>query len=792
MLRSHLLVWVATISALSLTLSACGEQQPAFVAEESSVHRTTQADGATTRDGGDAMAAPGAGAPNGEDSTAGDLEHREGPQGVGANGPRDGTNATDIANGQSSEGHADSSHATSSTGTDTADTRNDDEANPGSEGTPVVPDNRPPGTEGPFKLPKQVVREMTFAAQLIGNGSVSKDLDNAYLTSQITMTRNYPSRVKQVSQSTRAVAVDNFEQGNSGATETQLFDQVANRPLDIVVVIDDSGSMAEEQQNMATKLAPLMSYIQDSDWQIGVVTTDPSEGCLRSLIKKSDTNPSQLFADAVTAGITHSGNERGNLQAVRALAGTCRPQPWVRADSTIAVLIVSDEDNCSANGGDCPGKDYATADYLYDYLASIREPGKNARVYGLIWHPTQTKAQCSTGANKGTVYADVIARTSGTWGSICAADYSETLSAMSNDIRVVLNSKFTLTYVPEPASVQVLVDSTPRSTGVTITGKVVELNPPPPVGAKVTINYRHDATPVKTNFALRFKPDASRLGVVVNGQAVDPSAYSVNVSTTSINFETAPSQYAKIVVSYTRNDSPLSRTFALGETIKPGTMSVKVNNASVSNFTSGGDSVTFTSAPPDGATIQFFYTQVGDPVLRYPFSPAYATPLNLEAFDANNGNAVAFSHTAGNVDFPVSAFVEGRKVNLRYDNVSRQAFEVALPADPLPGVSAVGGQITCTSAPRLSVVGRMVSVAGCGFDDNVNSVTVKYTYVLENRTSFQFTGDNLPKATEFQAWAVWVNGVSTTDFIRQGATISFDHVLPQGATVKVQLTQEEI
>ena len=205
--------------------------------------------------------------------------------------------------------------------------------------------------------------------------------------------------------------------------------------------------MAEEQANLANKLAPLLADVRDADWQVGVVTTDPSESCLRGLIRRGDPDAEAKFAAAVNAGTNGSPNERGILQAVRSVRGDCSGQTWLRPDSAVAVLVVTDEDNCSYRGEECPDKPYATSKYLVDYLASIRHVGRSARVHGLIWHPSQSRAQCPTGfvdgsgrEHKGYVWAEAIAQTAGVWGSICDADYSRTLRRISRDMRAMLEA----------------------------------------------------------------------------------------------------------------------------------------------------------------------------------------------------------------------------------------------------------------------------------------------------------------------------------------------------------------
>src|SRR5690606_4392624 len=80
--------------------------------------------------------------------------------------------------------------------------------------------------------------------------------------------------------------VATYTQGHTGDAQDENFEQGEWGPLDLLVVVDNSGTMIEEQTNLSTKLAPLLSHIDKSDWQIAVTTTDPSDGCQDALIKK--------------------------------------------------------------------------------------------------------------------------------------------------------------------------------------------------------------------------------------------------------------------------------------------------------------------------------------------------------------------------------------------------------------------------------------------------------------------------------------------------------------------------
>ncbi|MCX6124784.1 MAG: hypothetical protein NTV34_08550, partial [Proteobacteria bacterium] len=103
----------------------------------------------------------------------------------------------------------------------------------------------------------------------------------------------------QVTRETRTVTAN---QGSKGATSNESYNVSARGVLDLLVVVDNSGSMAEEQNNLSQKLKPLMSAVKDSDWQIAVTTTDPDDRCVTSLIKKNDLFAETRFKSAVNAG----------------------------------------------------------------------------------------------------------------------------------------------------------------------------------------------------------------------------------------------------------------------------------------------------------------------------------------------------------------------------------------------------------------------------------------------------------------------------------------------------------
>src|SRR4051812_39224301 len=135
-----------------------------------------------------------------------------------------------------------------------------------------------------------------------------------------TSSKLHPTISKEFTQDDYPAATSTHIQGHQGDPGVQDFQQGTWGPLDVVVVIDNSGSMAEEQANLSTKLETLLSQVDKADWRISVVTTTPKDGCQWALINKTDANAKAHFQSAITlAGTGGDFLERPFLQAVNAL-----------------------------------------------------------------------------------------------------------------------------------------------------------------------------------------------------------------------------------------------------------------------------------------------------------------------------------------------------------------------------------------------------------------------------------------------------------------------------------------
>ena len=155
-------------------------------------------------------------------------------------------------------------------------------------------------------------------------------------------------------------------------THVDTFFQEREDYADILLVVDNSCSMQDEQDELAANFESFVEFIDvaQTDYHIGVTTTDTDTaiegygdlaGRLRGephFITRDTPNGAEVFRDAVRVGIGGSGFERGFEAARRALSderleGT--NEGFYREGALLTLIFVSDEDDQSIAGPICSG-----------------------------------------------------------------------------------------------------------------------------------------------------------------------------------------------------------------------------------------------------------------------------------------------------------------------------------------------------------------------------------------------------------------------------------------------------
>jgi hypothetical protein len=289
-------------------------------------------------------------------------------------------------------------------------------------------------------------------------------------------------------------------EGTWETEHTDYFTQISGRKVDILFVVDESGSMCGEQSNLATNMGAFTSIAQqwDNDFQIGIVTTNIDadydkvgkfHGSPRIL---TNTTVAAFKGNVSALGCNGSGKQESGLEAARraltppnitttdvpcscandtacpasclegelCVNGKCGGwnRGFLRDDASLEIVFLSDEEDQS------PG----SVPFYIDYFMSIKG-FLNTNLFHAHAIVGPKPSGCSSGgsdsdgADDGARYIAVQEATGGKFGSICSTNYSTILADIGN-VAFGLQVQFFLTAQADssPGSMKVWLD---RGTG---------------------------------------------------------------------------------------------------------------------------------------------------------------------------------------------------------------------------------------------------------------------------------------------------------------------------------------
>ncbi len=232
-------------------------------------------------------------------------------------------------------------------------------------------------------------------------------------------------------------------------TQTFVQDDI-NTKADMLFVIDDSQSMAEEQALLSANFEAFVEVVEGTraDFRAGVITTDveaDTAGMLRGeLIGPETEDMGAAFLEQLDVGYYGSRDEQGFEAVSLALDG--RNLDFIRPGARLNLVFVSDEDDHSPGG-------------LDDYIAAWRTASGSGELvaHALVGNMPAGCASGVTAADPGERYLEVAIMTDGYRDSICSDDYVEILQKIGLDLSN-LEDTFFLEALPQPGSLEVFVE----------------------------------------------------------------------------------------------------------------------------------------------------------------------------------------------------------------------------------------------------------------------------------------------------------------------------------------------
>ena len=240
------------------------------------------------------------------------------------------------------------------------------------------------------------------------------------------------------------------------------YHQIVTPRADVLVVLDASCSMYDEQNRLATNFPRFFQQLAGSglDYHVAVTTMpfDNAAGRLRNVggtrfIEADTPNKSAVFSQMVQVGANGDG-EAGRHAAYRALTVTPTGDFW-REDADVHLLFVSDDDDLSDGGWTGGFVPSATEPEFMQLLSAMEGGGRSIYAHALV-APNLTV--CPSAAAEGAMYRRYAQAREGVIGNICNNDWSGFIERMGL-LTMGVRSEFFLSSLPvlDPWSLEVEV-----------------------------------------------------------------------------------------------------------------------------------------------------------------------------------------------------------------------------------------------------------------------------------------------------------------------------------------------
>lgn len=257
--------------------------------------------------------------------------------------------------------------------------------------------------------------------------------------------------------------------------------QTLSAKVDILFVIDDSGSMQTHQTNLATNVDKFLAGLQTNrfiDYHIGVISTSeeentygsagsaPGAGRLSGTIKyvdKSTPNGIDILKTNMLIGTWGSATERMFSPVKQALTVpnlTGWNLGFYRPDAFLAVVFITDAEDQSEVDYGYPSRDQSlklSPQGFYDFLVDLKKGNKRKiATYGAIVPLGVPNSVCPWDGSEPAIRLDEFYRISkGISYSLCDLDYGTKLSNIGQDLVGRIGRSILLDRRPDPETIEV-------------------------------------------------------------------------------------------------------------------------------------------------------------------------------------------------------------------------------------------------------------------------------------------------------------------------------------------------
>lgn len=274
---------------------------------------------------------------------------------------------------------------------------------------------------------------------------------------------------------------------------TESLIQDSAPAVDVLFVVDGTGSMAEEQASLVSAADAFVGALEaDSlDWQLAATSSDLEDGGVLNgnpwILTPQNEAPAAALAQALDIGADHAPPSAGLDAAALALRDDSgQNHGFRRENAALHVVFVSDgEDQSGTILGSNP---------VDGFLAMLEEEalrtGQPARASAVVGD-SPSGCNGSTGeATAGLRYLAVASRSGGASVSVCDADFAAVAGRLG-ELAVVWPLRFELQGTPEAGTVTVAINGARYDDFIVDYAELsLIFDVPPPPYASIEVRYQ--------------------------------------------------------------------------------------------------------------------------------------------------------------------------------------------------------------------------------------------------------------------------------------------------------------
>ena len=218
--------------------------------------------------------------------------------------------------------------------------------------------------------------------------------------------------------------------------------------IDILWVIDTSGSMNRYDENLLHGIGTMLSALPPSGWRLAMTSNDPASAATESqfpLVPGDDI----LDAEAMYSSMGRGGREEGFDAAYEYIVNNPYASTWMRPDAALLVVFVSDEEDQSDSH--FPS--------VQDFITWYQGQRGGSSFISSIINVEEADSVCLGAVNSidiGRRYMEATNWFAGVIVDICSDDWSPGV----RDATVTLepHEEWSLTHIPIVPTIRVFID----------------------------------------------------------------------------------------------------------------------------------------------------------------------------------------------------------------------------------------------------------------------------------------------------------------------------------------------